>query len=137
MVAGRKKECIKVESTILAEQREQYIMKRKGKQTQNLNFLSVFSRSSNVFVRWLRLHRFTSGVSPLSEAHPEIGADIFDCVYIFVAGVQLASVPLPVWQRTPFKPASSSYFRLVSEGEPYPFPVVPHLLRRLETSGFF
>ena len=60
-----------------------HVMKRKRKQTQTLNFLSVFS-CSNVLVRF-----FASCVRPLFGAHHQNGACKFPCPYIFVASSQL------------------------------------------------
>ena len=88
--------------------------KKKREQTPTLNFLSVFS-CSNVLVCWFHLHRFVSGVRPLLRAHPKIGAVIFVCLYIFVAGVQLLFLSLPVWLLIHFETWVVPHFCLVSE----------------------
>ena len=79
-------------------------MWREREQTQSLNFFFlVFCCSSNVLVRWFRLHWCASGVRPLFGAHLTMGATIFVSLYIFVAGVQLSSLPRHVSQTTNFQ----------------------------------
>ena len=60
---------------------------RKREQKRILNFLFVFSCSSNVLVRWFRLHRFASVVRSLFGAHPEIGAATFDYLHLVLVCV--------------------------------------------------
>ena len=82
---------MKAESSALAGQRKTNIMRRKREQTQTMNFLSVFSYSSNVFVCWFHLYGFAFGVKPFFRTHPKMGAAIFICPYISVYRLQLTS----------------------------------------------
>ena len=82
------------------------------------------------------LHRFAFSVRPIFGAHTKMGEVIFVCLYIFMAGVQLSSLPLHIHLLT-FKLKSSLYFCLVSQRGPCLFLMVPHLCRRYGTPGFF
>ena len=66
-------------------------------------FLLVFCGSPNVVVHWFCLHSCMSGVKPLFKVHPKMKAIIFVCLYIFMAGVQLLSLPCHVSESTNFQ----------------------------------
>ena len=85
-------------------------------------FLLVSCCSSNVFVRWFHLHR--SG----SRAHLQIRAAVFYNLLIVLASDHPRLYLFASGCKVTFKSKSSAYFHLVSEGEAYPFPVVPHMI---------
>ena len=68
-----------------------------------------------------------------------MGAAFFVCLHIFVADVQIASLPLRVHLLSHFQTRVVFLLPppLVSEGGPNTLLVIPHLRRRFGTSSFF
>ena len=88
--------------TLVSQSETKCHEERKGRHRPWFIFL-VFCCSSNVLVRWFRLHNCESGVRPFSRALPKMGAIIFVSLYIVVADVQLSSLPRHVPQETDFQ----------------------------------
>ena len=111
---------------------KQHVMSRKRKQTQTLNFLTVFS-CSKVFAHWFCLHGFASGVwGSFSELTPKMRIVIFSVLssswLVFQCSLRLLA--------THFKfsrpPISACYCR-----EENLFLLVINLHRKFGSSIFF
>ena len=111
-------------------------MKRERKQTQTSNFLA-FPYFSNILVLWIHLYCCMSGVRPLFGTHSKMGAAIFICIYIFMAGVQLLSLPRYISQSTNSLTVVVPLLTPGVGGRTYLFLVAPHQCWRFGTSGVF
>ena len=120
---------MKTESFVLADKEKQHIMRRKSKQTQTLNFLSVFSCSSNMLIHLFHLHWFASGVRPLFEAHPKMGTATFVYLHIVLVSVHSRPYLCHVPEPTNFKTQFFTLLQLAVRGRTY-----PPLHRRFGTS---
>ena len=79
--SGREKQRMKTESIVFARQRETKFHEEKESRDRFWIFCLVVCCSSNVFVRWFRLHSGASSVRPLFRAHSKMG----DCNFLHKA----------------------------------------------------
>ena len=67
-------------------------------------FFLVFCCSSNVLIRWFRVHGCTSGMRILFGVNPKMKLVFFASLYISLADVQLLVLPHRISQSTNFQP---------------------------------
>ena len=84
---GRKKECMKAESTTLAGQRESTWHEKKENRDRPWIFFLGFGCNSNVVVSWFHLHRFTSCMRQLFGAHPKMRTATSGCLHITISNL--------------------------------------------------
>ena len=136
VVAGRKKQSMKTESATLAVQIETTCHEEKESRDRPWTFFLVFCCSSNVPVRWFRLHRFAFGVRPsFSELNMKLGPHLWDIFTL--SWLDFTRVFTPLCFRS--NSHSNRFVLLFSPGvwgRTYPFPVVQLLRRRFGASDF-
>ena len=143
VVVGRKEQSMKTESLALAWLKETTSWREREREIERESrhrpwlFFPTFWCSSNALFHLICLHNRASDVGPLFWAHAKTRAVIFVYLYIFVASVQLSSLPRHTTFRTNFQTWVASLLPPGVQGNTYPFPVVLHLHWRLGTSNVF
>ena len=107
---------MKTEPPELAGQRGTTLWGEKESRWRHWIFFLIFSCSSNVFVRWFHLHSCSSTVRPRFEAQSKMWAVTSDYLHIGLARVHSRLYHVTFLGQPTFKPESSPYFLLLSEG---------------------